>query len=117
MNTKKLIKLSISALIVLLAFAPLALAKGFTIPEPTAPSDQKATQLVGSVLGFIKFAAIAIALGMLLIIGIKYITASPDGKADIKQTAIHYLFGAVCIFASGLILGAIQSLIENAGGK
>ena len=50
---------------------------------------------------------------MLLVIGIKYITASPEGKADIKGTAIAYLIGAVCIFAAVGILNGIKDIVEK----
>ena len=48
-----------------------------------------------------------------IVIGIKYITASPEGKADIKGTAIAYLIGAVCIFAAVGILNGIKDIVEK----
>ena len=36
-------------------------------------------------------------------------TASPEGKAEIKKSAVIYVVGAVLVFAAGLILGIISS--------
>ena len=46
----------------------------------------------------IKWAGAAIAVGMLMFIGIKYVTASPDGKADVKKELIPWSIGVVLLF-------------------
>lgn len=69
--------------------------------------------LANKIIGVIQFVGVAIALGMLIVIGIKYITAAPEGKAEIKGTAINYLFGAICIFAATAILSGIASLATS----
>ena len=110
---KNITKIAIALFFVLLVVANFALANSVTIPNIKQVQGGKAESLVGQILGLLQFAAVAIALAMLLIIGIKYITASPEGKADIKGTAIAYLIGAVCIFSAVGILNGIKDIVEK----
>jgi len=110
---KNITKIAIALFFVLLVVANFALANSVTIPTIKQVQGGKAESLVGQILGILQFAAVAIALAMLLVIGIKYITASPEGKADIKGTAIAYLIGAVCIFAAVGILNGIKDIVEK----
>jgi len=43
-------------------------------------------------------------------LGVKFITASPEGKAEIKKSAIMYVIGAVIVFAAGTLLSVISSV-------
>ena len=43
----------------------------------------------------------------------KYMMASPDGKAEIKKTAAQYIVGAVILFGAAGILKIIQLLANN----
>ena len=45
---------------------------------------------------------------MLAILGMKYMSAAPSEKADIKKHAVVYIVGAVIMFACTGILGIIQ---------
>lgn len=62
-----------------------------------------------TVLGVVQTAAAAIAVVILVVLAIKYIMASPEGKADIKKTAYIYVVGAVIMFGASAILRFIQS--------
>ena len=53
-----------------------------------------------NVVGVIQVVGIAIAVGMLLVLGIKYLRAAPDEKANIKQSSVIYIVGAVVLFAA-----------------
>ena len=55
----------------------------------------------------------AAAVIMLIFVGIKFITASPEGKAEIKKTAIIYVVGAILLFAASGILAIIKNLAET----
>ena len=113
---KNIIKMTIALFFVLLVVANFALASsGIKVPTIKQVQGGKAESLVGQILGILQFTAVAIALGMLLVIGIKYITASPEGKADIKGTAIAYLIGAVCIFAAVLVISASSLVAASLG--
>lgn len=95
------------ALISVLSFADV------TIPKPTPPKDQGFNNQVGTIIGFIQAIGVAVALGMLIVIGIRYVSADSSKKAEIKEQAITYVFGAFCIFAAVSILGIIQTLSKS----
>lgn len=67
-------------------------------------------QASGKVIGIMYVIAMIVSIGMLLVIGIKYITSSPDQKADLKARAVPYLIGAALIFGAGNILKFIESI-------
>ena len=49
-----------------------------------------------------------VAVTMLVMVAIKYMSAAPGEKADIKKHAVIYVVGAIVMFASTGILGIIQ---------
>lgn len=65
------------------------------------------TDIGGKIVGIVQVVGYVVAVVMLVIIGIKYITASPDGKAEVKKTALFYVLGAVLIAAAVTIVGAV----------
>ena len=60
-----------------------------------------------------KFLAYAIGIGvaagvvMIAVLGVKYILASPEGKADLKKQAVMYFIGAALIVSGSTFLGII----------
>ena len=48
-----------------------------------------------------------------MVLGVKFITSSPEGKAEIKKSAVIYVIGAIMVFAAGIILGVIQNVANN----
>lgn len=69
---------------------------------------------VSKIIGVIKYIAIAVALGMVIIIGIKWMTAPAGGKAAVKDTFLPYLIGAICVGAASAIA---QFAIGLGGGN
>ena len=47
------------------------------------------------------------------VLGIKWIAAAPEAKADIKKQAIIYVVGAALVFAAGGILTIIKAISKN----
>ena len=74
--------------------------------------DTSAKSFANKILGFVQWAGYAIAVGMLIYVGIKYVMASANEKADLKNSLIKYVIGAV------LVAGAatISQWIFNIGG-
>lgn len=68
---------------------------------------------VNNILGVVTYVCYAAAVVMLLYLGVKYITASPEGKAEIKKSAIIYVIGAVLVFAAGTVISMIKTLAPN----
>lgn len=113
MKISKITKI-ITAL-VLIATVALALNMVFAT-EVVIPSSNKMPSVEGlqssvtNILGIISFICYAAAVVMLLVLGVKYLTASPEGKAEIKKTAVQYVIGAVLVFAAGAVLQVIKNL-------
>ena len=62
------------------------------------------------ILGIIQIICYVAAIVLLIFLGIKFATASPEGKSTVKNSAIIYVVGAILIFAAGSILGVINKI-------
>ena len=71
------------------------------------------TTTANNIVGIVQVICYATAVIMLLYLGVKFITASPEAKADIKKSAIMYVIGAIIVFAAGTLLGVISNLSTN----
>ena len=118
LNKKGIAKVALSAVMSLALVVPSVFASsassassGIQLPEINTDAGKQNSGLISNILGLIQFVGVAIALGMLIVIGIQYVTASSTKKGEIKDTAINYLFGAVCIFAAAGILQGIKGLV------
>ena len=59
-------------------------------------------------LNVIQVIGVAVAVIMLLVLGIKYMVASAADRAEIKKHAIVYVVGAVLMFGASVIIGIIE---------
>ena len=71
------------------------------------------TTTANNIVGVVQVICYATAVIMLIYLGVKFITASPEAKADIKKSAIIYVIGAIIVFAAGTLLGVISNLSTN----
>lgn len=113
LNKKGIAKVALSAVMSLALVVPSVFASDINLPTINSAAADKNSGLVANILGLIQFVGVAIALGMLIVIGIQYVTASSTKKGEIKDTAINYLFGAVCIFAATGILEGVKNLVVS----
>lgn len=80
----------------------------------TGTSAAGSVKTIGNnVLGLIQIAGTAIAIGMLLFLAIKYLKAAPDEKANIKQSSVIYIIGAVTLFAAVNIVTIVAKFAEE----
>ena len=123
MNIRRLTK--IITVLMFLATIALAVSTVFassqgakTIEDITSkmatPTDGNVTNPVTSVLNIVSYICYVAAIILLIMLGIKYMTAAPEGKAEIKKMAITYVIGAVLVFAAGVVLMLISRVSENA---
>ena len=71
------------------------------------------THTANNIIGIVQVICYAAAVIMLVLVGVKFITASPEGKAEIKKSAIQYVIGAIIVFAAGALLGVISNLSNS----
>lgn len=64
--------------------------------------------VIGTVIGVAKIVGICVAVVMLLAVAMKYMSAAPGEKADIKKSAVIYVVGAIVLFAVTGILTLIE---------
>lgn len=69
--------------------------------------------LFNNIIGIVQVIGTGIAVIMLIVLAIKYLTAAPDGKAEIKKTSIIYVVAAVILFAAVNILKVIADWSET----
>lgn len=81
---------------------------GFKI-DPTPPGGGQ--EFANTILGFVQWVGYAIAIGMLIYVGIKYVMASANEKADLKNSLIKYVIGAVLIAGASTIAGCVFEIV------
>ena len=77
-------------------------------PKDESGAGTKIGKAAGGLLGVLQIIGYAAAVIVLVWLGIKYIVAAPDGKAEIKKQAFAYILGAVLLFSAGTIVGIIK---------
>ncbi len=75
--------------------------------------DSGVATLGGQIVGIIQIIGIVVAVVILLVLGIKYMTGSAQEKAEYKKTMIPYIIGAILIFAASTIVNVIFNLAVN----
>ena len=66
--------------------------------------------VTGTILAVLRYAGAGIAMISLVLIGAKYLYASPGEKADYKKNLIVYTVGGIGMFSVGTILKIIRDL-------
>ena len=71
-------------------------------------AEQTVRSVVVTIIGVAKIVGVCIAVGMLLAIAMKYMSAAPGEKAEIKKSAVVYVVGAIVLFAVTGLLTIIE---------
>ena len=71
------------------------------------------TNIGNMFIGVIQVVGGAVAIIMLVMVGIKYISASPNERADMKKGLTAYVVGAVILFSAVGILTILKDTIEG----
>lgn len=101
---KKIISIMMS-LCMVMSMCANVLAKPSLETEVTALDG-----FLGGILGVVKVIGYTFAVGMLLYVGIKYVMASANEKADLKKGSISYVIGAVIIFGASTLISVMETL-------
>ena len=84
---------------------------GATYTDDTG-TDAKVNTITGTIITSIRIIGIAVAIVMLLTVAMKYMTAAPGDRADIKKSAIQYVVGAFVLFGVIGILEIISAFAQ-----
>ena len=84
----------------------------------SATDAKDAVEVVtGTILAVLRYAGAGIAIMSLIIIGAKYLYASPGEKADYKKNLVVYTIGGIGMFSVGTILKIIKDLSGKIEGE
>ena len=115
----KIISTILIVLFVVCAVANVALADDVDPSKFTGSQGNMNTDNINKVgnqvIYLIRLIGTMISVGVLVILGVKYMTASPEGKADFKSTMRPYLVGAVLVFAATWVASAIYGFATGIG--
>lgn len=84
--------------------------------QPGNPSQTDVTKIaniVNPIIGTIKIAGIVIAVIILTIIGIKFMTGSIEEKAEYKKVLPGYFIGAIMVVAISQFIAVIIDIVTN----
>ena len=82
-------------------------------PSVSSDAQNKVGNMAGQILGIVQVIGMAVAVIMLIVLAIKYISAAPSDKAEIKKHAVVYVVGAVILFAATGILEIIKNFASD----
>lgn len=118
---KKMVKFSLTLIVILSVilaiFQTNCFASGYSTEMESlitaeysdkTGTDAKVNNITATVITTIRIVGIAVAIVMLLTVAMKYMTAAPGEKADIKKSAIQYVVGAIVLFGVVGILTIIS---------
>ncbi len=83
------------------------------VENAQAGDTTKLTEIGGKIVNIIQVAGIIIAIVVILVIGIKYMTGSVEQKAEYKKTMIPYIVGALLLFAGTTIVKIVYNTING----
>ena len=117
MNSKKIVKIATILMIIatILMCANVVMASS-NIPTPDSGATSGITGPVTKIMGIVQYICYAAAVILLVILGVKFMVASPDAKAEIKKSAVIYVVGAFLVFAAGAILGILSGTFGQITG-
>ncbi len=108
---------SIAVLVIITSLSTISLCASLDWVNPTTEGEAagSVTSMSNQIIGIIQIIGTAIAVVMLIWLAIKYISAAPSEKADIKKSATIYVVGAVLLFGAVGVLQIIKGFTEDAG--
>lgn len=126
--SRKSIKLLIAVIAMILTVS--VFATGFVSAEGVSQKDAMSTtqfaqygddsgastslqKIIGAAITIVQVVGSGVAIIMLVILAIKYISAAPGDKAEIKKHAVVYVIGAIVLFAASGILGIVKNFAGN----
>lgn len=109
---KKIMKIGAFFVVFVLLFGSVALA-GETTNAQNSKDDQELTEIrikIGTILNVIAWVGYAIALGMLMVIGMKYMLSAANERAEVKKGFVNYVIGVIIIASAATIANIVSSV-------
>lgn len=84
----------------------------FTIADSSGASGA-ASNIIGAIINIVQVIGVGVAVIMLTVLAIKYISAAPSEKAEIKKSVTIYVVGAIVLFSASALLGIVKNFAKN----
>lgn len=111
---KNLLSILLIFIIVIFMLSNVVLADPISAMEDYDSSGNSTLSNVGSKLyGIILVVGSAVAFVTLVILAIKFMTAAPDEKAEVKKTLIGFVIGVLILICTLTILRILQSIGQS----
>ena len=82
--------------------------EGATIGE-----EARIVRAINRVIGILQIIGMTSAVIMLTVIGIKYVSTSPQGRADLKKGLVVYVIGAVMLLCTTGVLQLVRVFVDD----
>ena len=111
MKKAKLVSILTTTLAILFALTTVVAATdiGGVVVNPDTSGASDITDVGNRIVGIIQVVGTLIAVGMVLILGIKYMMGSAEEKAANKKSMMPYLIGAALLFVGANLVKAIYT--------
>ena len=83
-----------------------------TVTASTAATD-KVDDIGSKIIGIVTTVASFASVGILVVLGIKYMMGSTEEKAEYKKTLLPYVIGAVFVFGASTIAGYLYNVASG----
>lgn len=112
-----LIIITLSSFMATISYADLINPNDYNPNNINEEVPEKFTNMVGMIATTIQTIGIVLAVIVIGLLGIKYMTGSVEEKADYKKSMIPFLVGTVLIVAVGTIIRIVNDLTSQAIGE
>ncbi len=122
MNKKVLTAITVLLMLTAIVFAFVSPVLGApTAPNPkdnysqgdTSDAKTAAENIVSALIDIFQVVGVGVAIIMLVMLAIQYLSAAPNEKAEIKKSVSIYVLGAVLLFAASGVLEIVQRFAKN----
>lgn len=79
----------------------------------TNESAEAMNKFGGTIIGYITSAAMVIAVVVIAVLGVMYMLASSEGKAEYKKNFVPLIVGALLVFGAGTVAKIILGLVSS----
>lgn len=73
--------------------------------------------MFGKALGVVQYLCYGAAVIIVMIVGVQFMTAAPEGKAEVKKKSVYMAIGAGIMFTIGTVAKIIQNISTQTFGK
>ena len=84
--------------------------------EPTLggiEGSEEIHNMTEEVLGYLQFGCWTVAVGMIIYVGIKYMMSPANERADLKNSSIRYVIGAVMLGGGSSVFAVIWNIANS----